>query len=57
MNHIVNDEPHPHKKTINWKKPKAQPKPNFLCIISGAKFSNNVGELRIGSPRSCPKFA
>jgi hypothetical protein len=57
MNHIVNDEPHPHKKTINWKKPKALPKPNFLCIISGAKFSNNVGELRIGSPRSCPKFA
>jgi hypothetical protein len=43
------DAPYP-QKTINWKKPKAQPKPNFLCIISGAKFSNNIGELRAARP-------
>jgi hypothetical protein len=51
MNYLkaFDDEPHP-QKTINWKKPKAQPKPNFLCIISGAKFSNNIGELRAARP-------
>jgi hypothetical protein len=42
---------------MNWKKPKAQPKHHPLCIISDAKFSNNVGELRLRSPRSCLKRA
>jgi hypothetical protein len=56
MNHLVNDEPHPHKN-YQLEKTKSSAQANILCIISGAKFSNNIGELRIGSPRSCPKIA